>query len=322
MSFDAAFDVEPAVEITRYTGFRVEKKMQKVDDGSVDGVLERLRKEKAVTQPVERPAEKGDLVSIEYLMSEEDGTPISGESKKEFDVNLGDGGVVEEIENNIIGMSAGEHKEVTVTYPDDYFAEKLRGTTKMLSLTVKDVRKVEIAPLDDEFAKSVEPSKDLASLRDDIKQRLTEEVERNARNEVIENLIDHVIEANPFEAPRIIVDSYLDEFLERMRQERQRAGEDFDPEKVREPYRPAAVRAFKKRFIVNAIAKSENLAATADDVEKELESFSKGMNRPIESLRKELEKEPSTKENFKSEITLRKVAHFLIENSDVREKYE
>jgi trigger factor len=194
--------------------------------------------------------------------------------------------------------------------------------TKVLQLTVTDIREVETPDLDDNFAKNIDPSKDLAALREDIKNRMFSEMEHNANNEVVENLIDLIIEANPFDPPRIIVDNYLDEFLERMRQEREKAGEEFDPEKVREPYRPAAIRAFKKRFVVNAIADAENLTATDEDVDKELEAFSKGMNRPIDSLRKELESDESTMDNFKSEITLKKIADFLTNNSEVREKYE
>jgi len=322
MTFEAAFDVKPDVEIKRYKDFRIDKKLREISDATVDSVLERLRKERAVTRPVERPAGIGDRISIEYVMLDADGNPVDKEEKKKFDVVLGDGGVLEEIEQNITGMKKGEEKEITVTYPDDYFAEQLRGTTRKLSLTVTEVREVEIPGLDDDFAKSVEPSKDLTSLKEDIRNRMTAEMERSAESDVFENLMDLVIEANPFDPPRIIVDNYLDEFLERMKQEREKAGEKFDPEKVREPYRPAAIRAFKKRFVVNAIAETEGLTATDEDVEKELEAFSKGMNKPIESLRKELASNPSSMDNFKSEITLKKVADFLINNSEVREKYD
>jgi len=322
MSFEAAFDVRPEVEIKRYTGFKIEKKMQEVSDTSVDGVLERLRKERAVTRPAERPARTGDRVSIEYVMMDTEGNPVGGEDKKTFDVVLGEGGVLEEIEKNLTDMCKGEEKQISVTYPEDYFAEQLRGMTKVLQLTITDIREVETPDLDDDFARSIDPSKDLAALRDDIRNRLFSEMEHNANNEVVENLIDLIIEANPFDPPRIIVDNYLDEFLERMRQEREKAGEEFDPEKVREPYRPSAIRAFKKRFVVNAIADTENLTATDEDVDRELEAFSKGMNRPIDSLRKELESEDSTMDNFKSEITLKKITDFLTKNSEVREKYE
>jgi len=244
MSFDATFDVKPNVEVRRYTGFKIEKKVSTVSDSETERVLERLRRERAVSSPVDRPAQTGDLVSMSYISLNEDGTPIKDEPTKSIDVNLGDGGVLNEIENGIIGMSPTEEKEITVTYPGDYFVESLRRATRKLIITVSEVKEVVLPPLDDEFAKSIDPGKDLESLREEIKTRLTEEKVRKAERDVTEKLIDLVIEANPFESPKIIVEGYLDEFLHRLAEERKAAGQDFDPEKVRDAYRPAAERVF------------------------------------------------------------------------------
>jgi trigger factor len=322
MSFEAAFDVKPEVEVKRYTGFRVERTVKELTDTEVEGVLEKLRRERALTRPVERPAERGDLVSIEYLSLDEDGQLISDEPKKNIDLNLGDGGVLDDIEEGIVGMNTGDEKEIGIDYPEDYFVESLRGSRRKLKLTLLEVKDVELPVLDDEFARGIDPSKNLGSLREEIMTRLIEEREQQSKKEAVEKLFDLVIEANPFEAPRIIVENILTEFLERLRQERQNAGQDFDPEKVRDTYRPIAVRLFKKNFMIETIAKLEGLGATEEDMAEELESISQGSDAYLDSLKRGLEKDPGAKENFKSEITSKKVAEFLLNNSEVREQNE
>jgi trigger factor len=319
MSFEAAFDVEPRVEVKRYKGFKLEKRAVKVTDREVEQVLERLRRERAIARPVERPAASGDLATIEFAPLEAEGKPDNSEEKQRVDVLLGEKSVLEEIESGITGMKPGEQREITITYPPDYFVERLRGSTKRLSLTLLGLKEMTIPALDDEFAKNIDPSKDLSSLQEEVRRRLGDEKEREARGELVEKIIDLVIEANPFEPPKIIVENALDDFLEKMRGEREKSGEAFDPERVRELYRPGVVRLFKKTFMVNAVAKAEGLVATDEELEKGIVNIAKVAGKPLPSVKREFAKDPGMKDRLRSQITFGKVADFLVNNSEVRE---
>jgi trigger factor len=320
MSFEAAFDIEPRVEIKRYKGFKVEKRPVKVTEDEVTMVLERLRQERAISIPIERPAASGDLATIEFVALDAGEQP--GEEKQRVDVLIGEGNVLQEIENGIIGMKKGEQRNITITYPPDYFVESLRGSAKQIMLSLLELKELTIPALDDEFSRSLDPSKDLEGLREDVKRRLMDEKERDARGELVEKLIDLVIEANPFDPPKIIVENALDEFLEKMREERRKSGEEFDAGKVRELYRPGVVRLFKKTFMVNWIAKAENLVATDQEVENAIASIAKATGKSLPEVKREFARDPGMKERLKSQITFGKVADFLLNNSEVREYNE
>jgi trigger factor len=320
MSFEAAFDIEPRVEIKRYKGFKVEKRPVKVTEDEVTMVLERLRQERAISSPIERPAASGDLATIEFVALDAGEQP--GEEKQRVDVLIGEGNVLQEIENGIIGMKKGEQRNITITYPPDYFVESLRGSAKQIMLSLLELKELTIPALDDEFSRSLDPSKDLEGLREDVKRRLMDEKERDARGELVEKLIDLVIEANPFDPPKIIVENALDEFLEKMREERRKSGEEFDAGKVRELYRPGVVRLFKKTFMVNWIAKAENLVATDQEVENAIASIAKATGKSLPEVKREFARDPGMKERLKSQITFGKVADFLLNNSEVREYNE
>lgn len=319
MSFEAAFDIEPRVEIKRYKGFKVEKRAAKVTESEVAQVIERLRREKAVSKPVERPAREGDLATIEFVPLGAEASPEPGEERQRVDVLIGERSVLAEIETGILGMSPGEKREITITYPRDYFVERLRGSTKRISLTLTELKEMMFPSIDDEFARSLDPSKDLAGLREDVRRRLRHEKERQAGEELVEKLIDLVIEANPFEPPKIIVENALDEFLERMRAEREKSGEGFDPERVRDLYRPGVVRLFKRTFMVNAIAKAEGLAATDEELEKSIADIARATGKALPSVKREFSKDPEMKDRLRSRMTFGKVAEFLVNNSEVRE---
>jgi trigger factor len=323
VSFEAAFDVEPRIELQRYTGFRIEHRREEVTDREVTEVIGHLRREKAIVHPVDREARDGDLVTIEYTpigeAEGESGTGSEGESRKQFDLTLGEGGVLPEIEEAIRGLHPGDKRQITVTYPADYFVQGLRGATRTITITVLEVKEVELPDLDDEFARSFGEAKDLDGLREEVAARLSQKREEEAKKEIVEKIIDLVIEAHPFEPPKIIIESSLDQFLERMKAERQQRGEPFDPEKVRDLYRPGVVRLFKRNFLIREIAKKEELSATDEDVEAELAGYAEKSGRPLAEIKKQLSGDQESRDQLRSRITFEKVSDFLLNNSEVRE---
>ncbi len=321
VTFEAAFDVEPRIELNRYTGFRIEHGVEEVTDREVTEVIERLRRDRATIHPVERAAEDGDLVTIEYTPIGEAGedSKNADTEKKQFDVTIGEGDVLPEIEESIRGLRPGDEREITVTYPEDYFVQSLRGETRTITITVLEVREVELPNLDDEFAGSFDETKDLEGLRGDIADRLSRQKKQQARKEIVEKIIDLVIEAHPFEPPKIIIENSLAQFLARMKAEREQQGEPFDAEKVRDLYRPGVVRLFKKNFLIREIAKKEGLAVTDEDVESELADYAKQSGRPLSEIRRQVAGDQESRDQLRSRITYEKVSDFLLKNSEVRD---
>ena len=314
LSFEISFDVEPDYELTRLGGFKVNRPAAPVTDEDVAKVLDRLREQQGSWQPVEegRP-EAGDLVSLTATQLDDDGNP-EGEPH-DYDLTLGDGDAIADVESAVYTLEIGEEGKFEVTFPDDFPNEERRGVKQALILKLRE-RKVRVLPeLDDEFATSVGDFENLDALRSRIREDLEREAKDQSENAVRGQLLDAVIDANPFEVPVSMVNRYT----ESMFQSAGGGGIDPKDERMKEildQFRPQAEHAVKRILVIEKIAEAKELNATDAEIDERVEKIAEANGASVSEVYGRLQKSGRI-EQIEREITERKVFEFLSGESEI-----
>src|SRR5690606_23285899 len=276
--------------------FQLVRERPEVRDEDVDRVIERLREEHAAWRPVEDAApEDGDAVEVE--LTELDKPEPEPER---YRLVLGRGQAVPEVEALIRGLQPGEEAEGVVPVTGEEAAREESVRVRLLA-----VRRPELPAADDEWARSLGDFEDLATLRARIKEDLQRDADASAERELRRQLIDRIVEANPFEVPDAMVEQYLDGILQpREGVDAQRLAE------AREAARPAAEQAIRRTLVLDRVAKMEGLEATPAEVDARVEEIASRVGRPAEEMRRQLSRSGRL-EALADEITEEKVFDYL-----------
>lgn len=309
LRFEISFDIRPEIELSQLSGFSIERPSSEVGEQEVEQVIERLRDQNGAWKPVEegRP-EAGDLVSLTATQLE-DGEP-DGEPQ-EYDLTLGQGDAIEDVESAVYTLDIGGTGDFTVTFPEDFPNEARRGETQDLRLELRARKVRELPEVDDAFAKSVGEFETV----DELKARIREDLEKEAVNQadsvVRGQLLDAIIDANAFEVPISMVNRYLDQVLGNP--------QGADPERMlqaREAVKGEAERAVKRMMVIERIAEQESLAADDDQIDDRVQEIAEANDTTPAKVYGELQKSGSL-ERLEREITEKQVFDWLLEQSDV-----
>ena len=204
----------PEVTLGQYRGLEAVKTVQPVTDDEINADIDRMRERNARMITVDRPAENGDIAVIDYE-GFDDGKPFEGGKGEDHQLTLGSGSFIPGFEEQVVGMSAGEEKEINVTFPEQYHAKDLAGKPVVFKVKVKEVQVKELPELDDEFAKDVSTEFDtLDQLRADVKARLEKGREDAAENLFRENLLQKAIDNMQVDIPDAMVEEKVDQMVE------------------------------------------------------------------------------------------------------------
>lgn len=315
LRFEVEFEVRPEIELERTSGFTVSRPPEEIEEDDVDSVLERLRADRGTWEDVEgdeRP-DLGDQVMVQIASLDED----EEAAPRAYRFALGEGQAIPDVEQAIMTLAPGQEDEFTVTFPDDFPEEERRGEEQRLRIKLDKVQKLALPELDDEFAGSVGDFESLDALRERILQDLEDDARQRADSEVRRQLIDNVIEANPFEVPNSMVERYLDRVTGHSEEDgHKHSAEEMEQiSKIRETMRPQAAWALKRMLIVESVASSEGLAATQDEIDARVEEMAEKHGRSASEVWIELEKSGQLAA-LESEITEDKVFdHLLAQNT-------
>lgn len=314
LTFEISFDVRPHIELARLSGFRVTRPQATVSDADVDRVLQRLRDQSAVWQPIDdgQTPMEGELVSVRMTRLTDAGEP-EGEAQG-YQIVLGEGDAIPDVEAAIMEIAPGETKDVAVRFPMDFPNEARRGEEQRLRVTVVDRRTKELPALDDEFAKSVGSFDTLDALKERARADLDEEARAQAEAVVAARLLDAVIEANPFEVPRSMVDRYVQTMLGDTSK-----AEPGAVERARDQLRPEAELAVKRLIAIDRVADARELRASTDEVDARIAELAEATGRTPVQARAELQKNDRL-DAIAREITERNVLEFLKSQSEVRDE--
>ncbi len=278
-TFAATVAVKPEFELGDLSALEFTEKVPIVTDDDVARAVEELRDAKAELVAPGRPSVPGDFVVIDYDKLDDAGQPEKDSGQKDFPCELGSGRLPDELEEALTGVSAGEQKNVTITYPDDYGNEDLAGRTLSFTVSVKDVRSKRLPVVDDEFARSLGPFETLLDLRVKVRSQLEEQAKRMARERLYSEVLGRVVEATGFELPECMVEDRLEMIYERMQRESGDGGDPPPRDEFDQHYREVTRQRIRAELVLGAFAKREGVEVTEDDVKRRIASIAEQQGR-------------------------------------------
>jgi trigger factor len=312
--FKIEFEVSPVVEPKEYKGLTVTYVDPVITDEALAARLEQLRESKAEFVNLDpREAAAGDVavVSLESVGGL-DGEPMKANDLK---IELGAAQTLPAF-NEIVGMEPGDAKKITVEYPDEYGQERLAGKKVDFIVTLDGLQRKELPELNDEFAKDLGDFQSVDELRDTVRRNMHRELETNAQRAAKDQLVDKYADLHDFAVPEAFVDRQVEIFIGRFAQEQ---GIDLnkmniDPSKVKEAMRDRAVKEVRTSLLLEKIGDTENINTTQEEVDQEVQRFSRQQREPIAAVRKRFE-ENGTIGRIANAIRTEKILNFLFENA-------
>jgi trigger factor len=321
----ATVAVRPSIELHAYRGLEVEREPITISDEDVDRSIAALAKERATLVPVERPARLGDVVTMDFE-GKIDGVPFEGGTAKGQMSELDESRFIPGFASGIAGLGAGETKDVEAVFPSNYPNGELAGKTAVFTVTVHDVKALELPAIDDEFAKTISENESLDALRADVRKRLEAIAQSRARRAVGNALMDQLLRAHDFPLPEVMVDREIDNMVNDLAAQVAQAGTAFEDylaeqgktaEELRETFRPDAEMRVKGTLVIEEIARAENITATPADIAEELGALSRQYGQPVDRIRKAL---GNNVVSLMDGIVRNKTLEFLVDNAKVTEK--
>lgn len=273
-------EVYPEVTLGQYKGLEVEKAEVSVSDAQVQAELDRMAENVSSTETVERPAEMGDTANIDFE-GFDNGVPFDGGKGDNFDLKLGSGQFVPGFEEQVVGMSAGEEKDINVTFPEDYHAE-LAGKSVVFHVKLNKLTVTNVPEQDDEFAKDVSEFDTLEELKADIRAKAQEQAEKQAQTAFEQSAVEKAAENTTVDMPKALVEAELDTQMERFAYQLQMSGYSMDQyakmmggdlNTMRDAFRPAAEKQAKISVTLEKIVEAEGLTVTDEEIEAEFQAL-------------------------------------------------
>lgn len=275
-------EVYPEVVLGQYKGLEVEKMDVTVSDAKVAAELDRMAQNVASTETVERAAEMGDTANIDFE-GFDNGVAFDGGKGENFDLKLGSGQFVPGFEEQVVGMAAGEEKDINVTFPEDYAAD-LAGKAVVFHVKLNKVTVTNVPALDDEFAKDVSEFDTLDELKADIRTKAEEQAKKQSDSAFEQAAVEKAAEGTAVEMPKALVDAELDTQMERFAYQLQMSGYSMeqyaqmmggDMNTLRNAFRPQAEKQAKITVTLEKIVEVEGITVTDEEIEAEIESMAK-----------------------------------------------
>ncbi len=281
IEFTASFDVYPEVEKLDLAGVEIRRPVCEISDEDIDRTVESMRRQKMSYVPVERGAQEGDQITVDFKGTI-DGEPFAGGEAEDYQLVLGQGQFLEEFENGVLGAGPGEQRTVTVEFPDDYHGEEVAGKAVEFDIQVKEVGEPELPEVNEEFVKTfgIEDG-DIEAFRREIADNLARERDERVSRLTRDRVLDALLEQNDIEAPSQLVDREIDNMIAMSRSMLQQQGvptDQFDPD--REQYRAEAEKRVKTGLILSEIVQKNELKADPEKVKERIERMAASYEQP------------------------------------------
>ena len=292
--FTADVAVKPEVTLGDYKGVEVPKSEIAVTDEEVDAEVKKEQDKNARTVAVEnRAAANGDITTIDFE-GFVDGVAFDGGKGTDYALTLGSGTFIPGFEDQLVGANTGDHVEVKVTFPEEYQAKELAGKEAVFQCDVKKIETKEVPELDDEFAKDVSEFDTLAEYKEDVKKKLTEKKEKEARTAKENAAVDKAIENAQMDIPELMTKTecrqMMDDFSRRMQQQGlsmeqyfQFTGQSMD--KMMEDMKPQALKRIQTRLVLEKVAEAENIQPSEEEITEEIKKMADAYKMEADKIR-------------------------------------
>ena len=318
-TFKATVPVYPEVTLGEYKGIAVTKDEVKVSAADVNEKLKELQVRNSHIATVERAAKLGDIAVIDFE-GFVDGVAFEGGKGENFDLELGSRTFIPGFEEQVMGMSAGEEKDVNVTFPEDYHAE-LAGKAAVFKVKCNEVKGKELPELDDEFAKDVSEFETLKELKADLKKKITEERELRAKHKLEDDLMGIIADGITAEIPEAMVELQVKQFVDNFKTQLAQQGIPFeaycemtgmDDAKLTEEAREPALRQTRVDVAISAIIEAEGIEATDEDCEAEIQKVADQYGLGIEMV-----KEYTDMDQLRGQVRRQKALDLVVANAAI-----
>ena len=292
--FTADVAVKPEVTLGDYKGVEVPKSEIAVTDEEVDAEVKKEQDKNARTVAVEdRAAANGDITTIDFE-GFVDGVAFEGGKGTDYALTLGSGTFIPGFEDQLVGANTGDHVEVKVTFPEEYQAKELAGKEAVFQCDVKKIETKEVPELDDEFVKDVSEFDTLAEYKEDVKKKLTEKKEKEARTAKENAAVDKAIENAQMDIPELMTKTecrqMMDDFSRRMQQQGlsmeqyfQFTGQSMD--KMMEDMKPQALKRIQTRLVLEKVAEAENIQPSEEEITEEIQKMADAYKMEADKIR-------------------------------------
>lgn len=325
--FTAEVAVKPEVKLGKYMGVTVTKIDTSVSDEEVDAAVEEERNNNARTVTVDgRPIQDGDTAVIDFE-GFVDGVAFEGGKAENHSLVIGSHSFIDTFEEQLIGKNAGDETEVNVTFPEEYQAEELAGKPAVFKVKIHEIKAKELPELDDEFAQDVSEFDTLAEYREDIRKKLEESKEEDARRTKEDEAIKKIVDKSSMEIPDAMLETQIDVMVEEFAQRISQQGLSFEQymqfsgmtmDKMKEQVKPEALSRIQSSLVLEEIAKTEEIQVSDDEVMDEIEKMAKAYGMPSERITDFLTEEQ--KNSMKKDISVQKAVKLVMDNIKERAK--
>lgn len=317
-------DCFPIVEVKDYKGVEIEKVVQEVKDEDVENELKAVQKRNARMVLVERPAQEGDTVLFDYSGFVGDEQFEGGTAEKQTLV-LGSGMFIPGFEEQLVGATPGEKRDVKVTFPEEYHAEDLAGKDAVFHCLVHEIKEEQLPELDDEFAKDVSEYDTLEELNKANRERLESYAKMSAENQMKDAAIAKVVEANEVEVPASMVEDEIDRMIAELNQQLRYQGltvEQYlqftgkEMADFRNEVREDAEKSVKTRIILMGIVEAEKFTVSAEEMDEELNTMAAQYQMTADKMKEMIGVENLT--YLQKDLQVRKAIDFIYDNAEIK----
>ncbi len=316
-------EVEPEVELGKYTGLDVEKPEISIDKEDVDQVLEQYREQQAALVTSEREEVQDDDFVVIDFEGFHDGEPFEGGQGEDYTLGIGTNTFIPGFEEQLIGARVGEEKEIQVTFPEDYREESLAGKEVTFKVKIKEIKERELPPLDDELAQTVGEYESLEELKEEIEKNMRQKAENDSQAKFENDVMDAIAGDVKVDIPEKLVEQRMDEMYKETDSNVQQKGislEDYlqmtgvTKDQWMEENRPYAEKQVRNRLIIDAIAQKEGFTISDEEIEEKMDEIVKDSEHDTEQF-KTLLKAQGYDKMLEKDLLREKVLNFLWEEN-------
>ncbi len=320
--FTAEVALKPAVTLGEYKGLEVEATPVEVSEEEVDAEIEKEREQNArVIDVDDRPVADGDMIKLDFDGSV-DGVPFDGGKGTDYPLTIGSGSFIPGFEEQLIGKSIGEETDVTVTFPEDYHAEELKGKEAVFKCTVNAITVKELPELDDEFAQDVSEFDTFEEYKDDIRAKQLEKKQTEARRTKQNKAVAKAAENAEMEIPEPMIDEQIERMSENMSNQLRQQGLTLEqymqflgmtPDSLKEQMRPEALSRIQNSLVLEAVAEAEKIEISDERLDEEIKKMAESYRMEFDKL-KELMGDYET-EQMKNDLAIQAAADLITDSA-------
>ena len=311
-------DLYPEVTLGQYKGLEIEKTDVVVSESEIDTEVERMAQNVARITTVDRAAAEGDTAVIDFE-GFKDGVAFAGGKGEDYELKLGSHTFIPGFEEQVVGMSAGEEKDINVTFPENYHEKSLAGAPVVFKVKVREVKETVVPEKDDEFVKDVSEFDTMAELRADIEKRIRDEkqsgIDRAFENAAIEKAVANMT----VEIPDSMVEEELERQMERMDYELRSQGASLEAyaqmmggnmDNIKNSLRPGALSSVKTNVMLDAVVDAEKIEVTEEECEEEYAKLAESYKMDVEKVKEILDLD-----GMKGDLQVRKAARLIADSA-------